>query len=149
MRTRICAYQAVRNICFSENLACFVFLKHPFWDSPFCLITDVIEIWTIFLKCTNACICTILPRDSDWPINRAWKWRCLKGKCFQIYFIYVFSYISFDKAAVVLYFMICLSNDFLFDFLYFLLLLEKKEKKSMLSSNNKRLAKSRKTVVSW
>ena len=23
-----------------ENLACFVFLKHPFWDSPFCLITD-------------------------------------------------------------------------------------------------------------
>ena len=25
---------------FSENLACFVFLKHPFWDSPFCLITD-------------------------------------------------------------------------------------------------------------
>ena len=23
-----------------ENLACYVFLKHPFWDSPFCLITD-------------------------------------------------------------------------------------------------------------
>ena len=23
-----------------QNLACFVFLKHPFWDSPFCLITD-------------------------------------------------------------------------------------------------------------
>ena len=28
------------NVCFSKNLACFVFLKHPFWDSPFCLITD-------------------------------------------------------------------------------------------------------------
>ena len=28
------------NVCFSENLTCFVFLKHPFWDSPFCLITD-------------------------------------------------------------------------------------------------------------
>ena len=38
--TRTCAYQGVRNICFSENLACFAFLKHPFWDSPFCLIND-------------------------------------------------------------------------------------------------------------
>ena len=25
---------------FSENLARFVYLKHPFWDSTFCLITD-------------------------------------------------------------------------------------------------------------
>ena len=40
IRTRTCTYQGVRNICFSENLACFVFLKHPFWDSSFCLITD-------------------------------------------------------------------------------------------------------------
>ena len=32
----------VRNLRFSENLACFVFLKHPFWDSPFCLFTDEI-----------------------------------------------------------------------------------------------------------
>ena len=42
MRTRTCAYQEVRNSRFSENLACFVFLKHQFWDSPFCLITDEI-----------------------------------------------------------------------------------------------------------
>ena len=34
-----CAYQGVRNVCFSEILACFTFLKRPFWDSPFCLIT--------------------------------------------------------------------------------------------------------------
>ena len=34
------AYQGVRNVRFSENLACFVFLKHPFWDSPFCLVTN-------------------------------------------------------------------------------------------------------------
>ena len=46
------AYQRVRGLemrvrirrlevfVFSENLTCFVFLKHPFWDSPFCLITD-------------------------------------------------------------------------------------------------------------
>ena len=27
---RTCAYQGVRNVPFSENLACFVFLKHPF-----------------------------------------------------------------------------------------------------------------------
>ena len=31
----------VRNVRFWENLACFVFLKHTFSDSPFCLITDV------------------------------------------------------------------------------------------------------------
>ena len=34
------AYQGFRNVRFFENLACFVFLKHPFWDSLFCLITD-------------------------------------------------------------------------------------------------------------
>ena len=26
--------QSIPNVIFSENLACFVFLKHPFWDSP-------------------------------------------------------------------------------------------------------------------
>ena len=40
IRTRICAYQGVRNVRFSENLTCFIFLKDLFWDSPFCLITD-------------------------------------------------------------------------------------------------------------
>ena len=29
MRTRTCAYQGVRNVRFSENLACFIFLEHP------------------------------------------------------------------------------------------------------------------------
>ena len=33
-----------KNVRFSENLACFVFLKHPFWDSPFCIITDGFQI---------------------------------------------------------------------------------------------------------
>ena len=41
--TRTRAYHGVRNVHFSENLACFVFLKYPFWDSPFCLITDDIK----------------------------------------------------------------------------------------------------------
>ena len=39
IRTRTCAYQELRNNRFSENLACFVFLKQPFWDSPFGLLT--------------------------------------------------------------------------------------------------------------
>ena len=30
----------VKKFFFSENLACFVFLKHAFWDSPFGFITD-------------------------------------------------------------------------------------------------------------
>ena len=29
----------VRNVCFSENLASFVFLLPPSWDTPFCLFT--------------------------------------------------------------------------------------------------------------
>ena len=32
--------QGVENVRFSENLACFIFLSLPFWDSPFCPITD-------------------------------------------------------------------------------------------------------------
>ena len=54
---RTCAYQGVRNVGFSENLACFVFLKHPFWNSPFCLITDDFTFGipqTIQGQCSNA-----------------------------------------------------------------------------------------------
>ena len=40
-----CAYQRIRNVRFLENLACFVFLKHPFWDSPFWLISDNLSVW--------------------------------------------------------------------------------------------------------
>ena len=36
-------YQGVKNVFFSENLACYVFLKHPFWDPPFYFITDDIN----------------------------------------------------------------------------------------------------------
>ena len=45
MRTRTCAYQGIKNVRFSENLACFVFLKQQFWDSPLCLITDEIKFF--------------------------------------------------------------------------------------------------------
>ena len=44
IRTPTGAYQGARNVPFSENLACFVFLKHLFWDSPFCLITDAMKL---------------------------------------------------------------------------------------------------------
>ena len=47
IRTRMCAYQRVRNICFSENLACFVYSKHLVWYSPFRLITDEL-MWQSF-----------------------------------------------------------------------------------------------------
>ena len=36
---RTCAYQVVRNVRFSENLMCFVFLLPLFCHLPFCLIT--------------------------------------------------------------------------------------------------------------
>ena len=39
INTRTGVYQGVRNVRFTENLPRFVFLKHPFWDSPFCLLT--------------------------------------------------------------------------------------------------------------
>ena len=40
IRTRTGAYRGIRNVRFLKNLACFVFLKHPFSHSPFCLISD-------------------------------------------------------------------------------------------------------------
>ena len=32
------------HVCFPENLAWLVFFKHPFWDSPFCLITNELHV---------------------------------------------------------------------------------------------------------
>ena len=49
MRTHTCAHQGVGNVCFSENLASFVFLWPPFWDLPFCL-TTVSCIWKLSTK---------------------------------------------------------------------------------------------------
>ena len=51
IRVRICTcvYQGIRNVRFSENLACYVFLKQPSWDSPFCLITDELRKEGIFM----------------------------------------------------------------------------------------------------
>ena len=40
---RKCAYLGLRNVRFTEHLACFVFLLPPFWDFLFCLNTDDIK----------------------------------------------------------------------------------------------------------
>ena len=54
--TRTCAYQGVRNVRFSENLARFVFLKHPFWDMSFCLITDEVIAVNITETLVHFCL---------------------------------------------------------------------------------------------
>ena len=53
LKTGVSRKQSTLNVRFSENLACLVFLKHPFWDSPFCLISDELcrfEHFQNFLK---------------------------------------------------------------------------------------------------
>ena len=71
--TRTCAYQGVRNVCFSENLTCFVFLKHPFWYSRFCLITD--ELWLKILAGMSSRTYNIIPPPflSRSNLNGGWK----------------------------------------------------------------------------
>ena len=68
IHTRTCAYQGARNVCFPKNVLCFVFLKHPYWDSPFCLITNKLKINEIFRtqNCINVLhiICSILGSSS-------------------------------------------------------------------------------------
>ena len=44
IRTGTCVFQGVGNVRSSESLACFVFLKYPFWDSRFWLIIDELKV---------------------------------------------------------------------------------------------------------
>ena len=48
IRTRTCAYQGVRNVRFSENLTCFVFLKHRFEIRPFAVLPTISGSWKSF-----------------------------------------------------------------------------------------------------
>ena len=41
-----CAYQGVKNVRFSEKLACIFFLETPVLRSPFCLLTDKFLFFT-------------------------------------------------------------------------------------------------------
>ena len=54
--SRTCAYQWVRNVRFSEKLACFVFLLPPFKALPFCLLSGGIpaNIFQFKVNNTNA-----------------------------------------------------------------------------------------------
>ena len=63
----------VRNVRFSENLACFVFLKHQLWDSHFCLITD--ELWLKILAGMSSRTYNIIspPFLSRSNLNGGWK----------------------------------------------------------------------------
>ena len=63
--THTCANQGVRNVHFSENLTCFLFLKHPCWDLPFCLITDEMLFKIIFLHIANKTL-IVVPPFSHW-----------------------------------------------------------------------------------
>ena len=64
---------------FSENLVCFVFLKHLFWDSPFCLITDVlcyhmlcvlsIEFKSFYFVLWSWVIFIFEPASVEWPMK--------------------------------------------------------------------------------
>ena len=62
----------LRNVRFSEHLTCFVFLKHfskhPFWDSPFCLITDETCYWFISESAPweNDIFSDFLPKFNIW-----------------------------------------------------------------------------------
>ena len=73
---RTCAYQGVRNFHFSENLTSFVFLKHLFWDLPFCLITDdLLQCLSVFCsKCTANQMTSFYMKCNfgpDWGITEA------------------------------------------------------------------------------
>ena len=86
IRTRTWAYQGVSNVRFLENLACFVFLKHPFWDSPFCLITNerrlfqlagagkgfvlcVLYVWVIAPWVVELYNCVNIEKQVEWMIK--------------------------------------------------------------------------------
>ena len=78
--TRTCVYQGVRNARFSENLACFVLLKHPFWDLPFFHINDDLLTAKITPYVTN---CLWVLRDDSFrdvfrTLSKIKKWSVLQ-----------------------------------------------------------------------
>ena len=74
IRTSTCTYQVVRNVRFSENLTCFVFLKHPLWDSPLCLITDDLSLFCKWLTVATDGTVGALMIMNVWTICYALYW---------------------------------------------------------------------------
>ena len=61
--TRTCAYQGVRNVCFSENLACFVFFeipilrfaRLPYYRRTVLTILTMAGFWVCLFKVSQGC----------------------------------------------------------------------------------------------
>ena len=57
--------------CFSENLGCFLFLKHPFCDWHFCLITDALtNITKTIPKAKNSSVCREFRKSSKFHFSQ-------------------------------------------------------------------------------
>ena len=50
IRTRTCAYQGVRNVRFSENLMCFIFLKTRFEIRRFVILPTISQFFRVALS---------------------------------------------------------------------------------------------------
>ena len=77
---RTCAYEDVRNVRFSKNLARFLFLKHPFWDSRFCLTTGEVKIVKILKGWTNS----TMPFTTELSVFKAFKEVNKKNRMYSI-----------------------------------------------------------------
>ena len=67
---------------FSESLTCFVFFLSPFWDSPFCPITDPF----IFAKCSILVLHNTRKHCNNWEYWHRW--------------VYSFIYCKFVRAEL-------------------------------------------------
>ena len=78
IRTRTCPYQGVINFCFLENLVRLDFLKHPFWDSPFCLITDALVLYISFCNPLHWNFVELMNSQKVYPCHRETDWSFLR-----------------------------------------------------------------------
>ena len=76
IRTRTWAYQGVRDVRFSENLTCFVFLKYPFLDLAFCLITNEIGNYLVITYVLSLFLWLIL---NEWTSSMYFKGKNFRG----------------------------------------------------------------------
>ena len=61
-----CVHQGVRNVHFSKNFVCLVFLLLRFWDLPFYLITDELPILVLdLILLVNVSATTEIIHDTD------------------------------------------------------------------------------------
>ena len=66
---RYAHYQEVRNVRFLEKLAWFVSFKHPFWDSPSCLLPTISGLKIKVNITINFCLFKLV-RVSNFNLNR-------------------------------------------------------------------------------